>query len=75
MAITDEEIARRHVFDWLALRKVPTSARLPLVCVRLNSLDSAFCEADNRATVQALRLDHGPEIVVLPKLESAAALT
>lgn len=74
VALTDKEAARGHVFDWLARRTPSATQGQPLVCIRVNSLDSAFVEADNRALVQALQRGHGPDLVMVPKVESAAAL-
>lgn len=74
VAPSDKDIARAQVFQWLARQQAHTQVNRPLRAVRLNAMDSAFFDADQAALMQTLGAGHGPDLVVLPKVESAPAL-
>jgi len=74
VAPADKDTARTHVFEWLARRPARTLPHGPLVAVRLNAQDSGHFQADHGALVQAIQNGNGPDVVLLPKVESAASL-
>ena len=74
VAHADKQAARTHVFEWLVQRPAGKPYSAPLVAVRLNPQDSRYFDADLSALVQAMQRGHGPDLVVMPKVESASSL-
>lgn len=72
VAVRDKDMARGQVFDWLRAQgprqAVSTAA---LLCIRLNARQSPFLEADDAALCASLAQGVAPDVVVLPKVESA----
>lgn len=76
VSVFEKDTARDAVFNWLrqgAARVRPSGA--PLHCLRLNARQSPFFEADEAALGQALRAHQGPDLLVLPKVESPDDIT
>lgn len=75
VAFHDKDMARQHVFDWLATHIYKRSVDYhPMVAVRLNPIGSPFFQADEAALLKALKSGNGPEGVLIPKVESAIEL-
>ena len=75
VAVQDKDLARQQVFDWLATpMHTPSGTNRAMVAVRLNPIGSTFFQADEAALLNALRSGHGPEGVIIPKVESATDL-
>ena len=75
VAVQDKDLARQQVFDWLATpMHTPSGDNRAMVAVRLNPIGSAFFQADEAALLNALRSGHGPDGVIVPKVESASNL-
>ena len=75
VAVQDKDLARQQVFDWLATpMHTPSGDNRAMVAVRLNPIGSAFFPADEAALLNALRSGHGPDGVIIPKVESASDL-
>ncbi len=71
VSVVDKDKARDDVFHWLresGAAKRPPGA--PLNGLRLNARQSPFFEADEAALCQALQAQCGPDLIVLPKVES-----
>lgn len=76
VSIHDKDMARAHVFDWLRASGktsggAAAGALAPLRCVRLNAQQGPYFAADDTALCEALAAGHAPDVVVLPKVESA----
>lgn len=72
VSVNDKDMARANVFDWLrATSEAATAQPAPLRCVRLNARQSPYFEADAAALCEALATGQAPDVVVLPKVESA----
>ena len=75
VAVQDKDLARQQVFDWLATpMHTPSGDNRAMVAVRLNPIGSPFFPADEAALLNALRSGHGPDGVIIPKVESASDL-
>ena len=75
VAVQDKDLARQQVFDWLATHTHTLSGdNRAMVAVRLNPMGSAFFPADEAALLDALRSGHGPDGVMMPKVESASEM-
>lgn len=75
VAVQDKDLARQQVFDWLATHTHTLSGdNRAMVAVRLNPMGTAFFPADEAALIDALRSGHGPDGVMMPKVESASEL-
>jgi citrate lyase beta subunit len=75
VAVQDKDLARQQVFDWLATpMQTPSGNNRAMVAVRLNPIGSTFFQADEAALLNALRSGHGPDGVIVPKVESATDL-
>ena len=66
----DKDVARAEVTAWLRTRHGVLRPGV-LACVRINSVFTEFGLKDMLALVEATRAGHAPDVVVLPKVESA----
>ena len=75
VAVQDKDLARQQVFDWLVTHKHHLAGdNRAMVAVRLNPIGSVFFPADEAALLDALRSGHGPDGVMMPKVESASEM-
>ena len=75
VAVQDKDLARQQVFDWLFTHRHSLAGdNRAMVAVRLNPMGSAFFPADEAALLDALRSGHGPDGVMMPKVESASEM-
>jgi citrate lyase beta subunit len=75
VAVQDKDLARQQVFDWLVTHRHSLAGdNRAMVAVRLNPMGSAFFPADEAALLDALRSGHGPDGVMMPKVESASEM-
>ena len=75
VAVQDKDLARQQVFDWLVTHAHSVVGdNKAMVAVRLNPMGSAFFLADEAALLNALRSGHGPDGVMMPKVESASEM-
>ena len=75
VAVQDKDLARQQVFDWLVTHRHSLAGEnRAMVAVRLNPMGSAFFPADEAALLNALRSGHGPDGVMMPKVESASEM-
>jgi len=75
VAVQDKDLARQQVFDWLVTHRHSLAGdNGAMVAVRLNPMGSAFFPADEAALLDALRSGHGPDGVMMPKVESASEM-
>lgn len=76
VSVFEKDVARDAVFTWLRQGATRTrSPGTPLHCLRLNARQSPFFEADEAALGLALRAHQGPDLIVLPKVESPDDIT
>ena len=75
VAVQDKDLARQQVFDWLVTHAHSVVGdNKAMVAVRLNPMGSVFFPADEAALLNALRSGHGPDGVMMPKVESASEM-
>jgi citrate lyase beta subunit len=75
VAVQDKDLARQQVFDWLVTHAHSLAGdNQAMVAVRLNPMGSVFFPADEAALLNALRSGHGPDGVMMPKVESASEM-
>ena len=75
VAVQDKDLARQQVFDWLVTHAHSVVGdNKAMVAVRLNPMGSVFFPADEAALLDALRSGHGPDGVMMPKVESASEM-
>jgi (S)-citramalyl-CoA lyase len=75
VAVQDKDLARQQVFNWLVTYTDRRSVdNREMVAVRLNPMGSAFFPTDEASLLDALRSGHGPDGVMMPKVESASEL-
>lgn len=67
----EKDTARREVFQWLRSSAVAGQARRgPLRAVRINPRQGPYFEADDAALCEALASGLGPDLIVVPKVDS-----
>lgn len=66
----DKDAARAEVSTWLRTRHAVLKPGV-LACVRINSVFTEFGLKDLLALVDSARAGHAPDVVLLPKVESA----
>lgn len=75
VSVQEKDAARAHVFEWLRAGTPagarPRSTRALLRGVRLNARQGPYFQQDEEALCQALEAGQGPDLVVVPKVESA----
>ena len=75
VSVNDKDMARAYVFDWLRSPSEAVIAQPVVLCgVRLNARQGPYFEADEAALCEALATGQAPDLIVLPKVESAQEL-
>lgn len=71
VTVHEKDVARQQVFEWLRASAVAGQARRgTLRAVRINARQGPYFEADQDALCEALVHGLGPDLVVLPKVDS-----